>query len=219
MKTQLIAPLIGVVVSTLLSIWRMPGVRDGLFARIGKLPRPLQWLAPLCLSMAATAGEGFLGGKTGEELFYYAMGSGAEAGAFAIAAWHVAKRIYEFAKARPGATVIAAAVAIAAMAQGCSLESARQTRINSQLKAGTYAAQTRPEAECKALDSVHVYTAYGAELSLGVGTAAGVLAAADTSDPVRNTAVGVGIGAAVVAAGLGAWSASSGEAWTERCSQ
>jgi hypothetical protein len=219
MKTQLIAPLIGVIVSTLLSIWRMPGVRDGLFARIGKLPRPFQWLAPLALSVLVTAGEGFLAGKTGEDLFYYAMGSGAEAGAFAVAAWHVAKRLYEFVKARPGAAIVATATAIAAMAQGCSLEAARQTRVNSQLKAGTYSAQTRPERECKALDSVHVYTAYGAELSLGIGTAAGVLAAADTSDDVRKVAIGTGIGAAVVAAGLGAWSSSAGKDWTERCSQ
>lgn len=102
---------------------------------------------------------------------------------------------------------------------GCSLEAARQARINSQLKAGTYSAQTRPEAECKMLDDVHVYTAYGTELSLGVGTAAGILAAADTSREVRNVAIGTGIGAAVVAGGLGAWSASSGKTWTETCSQ
>ncbi len=113
--------------------------------------------------------------------------------------------------------LLVASIGIAA--QGCSLEAARQARINSQLKAGTYSAQTRPDAECKALDSVHIYTAYGAELSLGVGTAAGVLAAADTSDDVRKVAIGTGIGAGVVAAGLGAWSASSGKAWTEQCSQ
>jgi hypothetical protein len=105
------------------------------------------------------------------------------------------------------------------LSSGCSLEAARQTRINSQVKSGIYSAQTRPERECKVLDSVHVYTAYGAELSLGVGTAAGVLAAADTSADVSNAAIGTGIGAAVVAAGLGAWSASSGKVWAEQCSQ
>lgn len=117
------------------------------------------------------------------------------------------------------ARIIRTSIVFLLILPGCSLEAARQARINSQLRAGTYTAQTRTEAECKALDNVHVYTAYGAELSLGVGTAAGVLAAADTSKEVRQVAIGTGIGAGVVAAGLGAWSASSGKAWTEQCSQ
>jgi hypothetical protein len=105
--------------------------------------------------------------------------------------------------------------------QGCSLEAARQSRINSALKASASGAPVaaRPAAECKALDNVHVYTMYGAEVSLGVGTAAGVLAAADTSTKVENAAIGTGIGAAAVAAGLAYWSQKSGAVWTERCGQ
>lgn len=119
------------------------------------------------------------------------------------------------------ALLLIGSLAASAVQSGCSLEAARQARVNSQLRAGTYSApaQARPDAECKALDNVHVYTAYGAEVSLGVGTAAGVLAAADTSTKVENAAIGTGIGAAVVAAGLGYWSQKSGAIWTEQCSQ
>lgn len=105
--------------------------------------------------------------------------------------------------------------------QSCSLEAARQARINSQLKAGMYGAPVtaRPAAECKALDDIHVYTAYGAEVSLGVGVGAGALAAANTSQDIENAAVATGIGAVAVAGTLAYWSQKSGAQWTERCGQ
>lgn len=114
MKEQLVTPLIGIIVTSLLSVWKTPGIREGVFSWIGKLPRTMQWLAPLLLAMLTTAGEGFLGGKTGQDLFYYAMGSGAEAGAFAIATWHVVKRLIELVKSKPVAPALILLGALAA---------------------------------------------------------------------------------------------------------
>lgn len=122
MKVQLVTPLIGIIVTALLSVWKTPGIREGVFSWIGKLPRVIQWLAPLTISMLATAGEGFLNGKSGEDLFYFAMGNGAEAGAWAIATWHVAKRIYEFVKGSPAtqAFILLGALAAGGTQVGCN---------------------------------------------------------------------------------------------------
>lgn len=92
MTDQLATPLIGIIVTALLSLFSLDAVKKGLGDLFGKLPKQTQWLPPLLLAMAGTAGEGFLSGKTGEDLFYYAAGSGAEAGALAIAFWHIIKR-------------------------------------------------------------------------------------------------------------------------------
>lgn len=120
----------------------------------------------------------------------------------------------------PGpAVALLFAVGLALIQQGCSLETARQARINSQLqaeKSGRLMAPTRPEAECKRLDDVHVYTLYGAEVSLGVGVTAGSVAAA-TSGDTQKIATSVGIGTAAVAAGLAYWSNSAAARWAERC--
>jgi hypothetical protein len=52
---QLAAPIIGIIITSLLALWRTPAIRDGVFAKFAELQRALQWLAPLCLSMLASA--------------------------------------------------------------------------------------------------------------------------------------------------------------------
>lgn len=107
--------------------------------------------------------------------------------------------------------------ALLSFANGCSLEAARQARLNTARGAAPVTA--RPAAECRRLDDVHVYTAYGAEFSLGVGVGAGALVAADTSQKVEDIAIGTGIGAATAAAVLGSWSQKSAAQWAKECSQ
>jgi hypothetical protein len=77
---------------------------------------------------------------------------------------------------------------------------------------------TRPESECKTLDDIHVYTGYGADVALSVGTGAGVLATATTGQ-MRTVGIDVGIGAAVAAATLVSLSQKYAGDWTEQCSQ
>lgn len=115
---------------------------------------------------------------------------------------------------------IVALVILFLTVHGCSLEKSRQLRVNSQLQAQAKGIplQVRPEAECRRLDDVHVYTMYGAEVSLGVGIGAGSLAAASAGS-TRDVATGVGIGAAAVAGTLAYWSQKSGSIWAEQCSQ
>jgi hypothetical protein len=77
---------------------------------------------------------------------------------------------------------------------------------------------TRPASECKTLDDIHVYTGYGADFALSVGTGAGVLAAATKGD-IQKAGIGIGIGAAVAAATLVSLSQKYAGDWTEQCSQ
>lgn len=139
--------------------------------------------------------------------------------------WKVVASIQNLVRSKAGlppiapTAVVLLAVGLGLAQQGCSLEAARQARVNSQLqaeKSGRLMAPTRPEAECKRLDDVHVYTLYGAELSLGVGVTAGSVAAA-TSGDTQKVATSVGIGTAAVAAGLAYWSNSAAARWAERC--
>lgn len=130
MNDSLLKPMIGMLITTILGIWRIPAIRDRAFAWVAKLPRVVQWVAPVSFAMVVAFGEGFLGGKSGEDLFYFAMGSGAEVGAFAIAFWHIYKRIRdELAKkmGRSAGVQTAKAVAkfglvvfLAALSSGCS---------------------------------------------------------------------------------------------------
>jgi hypothetical protein len=100
---------------------------------------------------------------------------------------------------------------------GCvaSLETARASRSPKPVAA---TALLRPESECRTLDDIHMYSAYGAEFALGIGTGAGVLAAA-TEGKMQTVGIDVGIGAAVTAATLGYLSQSYGATWTKECSQ
>jgi hypothetical protein len=102
------------------------------------------------------------------------------------------------------------------LSSACSLEQSRFARINSQ---STFAAAPpRPEADCRALDAVHVWGDWSAGASAAVGTGAGVVAAS-TSGDTRDAALATGIAAGAVTATLVAVAAKSESLWTERCSQ
>lgn len=104
--------------------------------------------------------------------------------------------------------------------QGCSLESARSARINSQLKAGVAASPSkgRSESECHFLDTVHVWGDWGAGTTAAIGTGAGVIVASTHGD-TQNAAVITGIAAGAVTATLVAVASKSEATWTEHCAQ
>lgn len=104
MNQQLLTPLIATAVTVLLKLWNTPIIRDKAFAFIPKLPRAVQWIAPLTLGILAAAGQGFLDGKRYEELVVFATSNGTEIGALAIAIWHVGKRIVT--ESKPVATAL-----------------------------------------------------------------------------------------------------------------
>lgn len=106
---------------------------------------------------------------------------------------------------------------LAPLLSGCvaSLETARSVRNVRTLQVD---ATARP-AECKTLDSIHVWSGGGAEMSIGVGVGAGILAASAKSEAWQDRGIAIGLGAAVAAGTLGYWSQWSGKTWTERCSQ
>lgn len=93
MSNEALMPLLATVITLLIKLWNTETIRTKIFAFVPKLPRAIQWIAPLLLSMAVAGGQGFLDGKTGFDLFSFAMGNGAEIGAMAIAIWHVGKRV------------------------------------------------------------------------------------------------------------------------------
>jgi hypothetical protein len=93
MNQQALTPIIAVFVILSLQLWKTPSVRVKVFAFVPKLPRSVQWIAPLLISTASAAGEGYLGGITGADLFEFAMSNGAEIASLSIAIWHVSKRI------------------------------------------------------------------------------------------------------------------------------
>lgn len=93
MNQQLLTPLIATAVTVLLKLWNTPIIRDKAFSFIPRLPKAVQWIAPLTLGILAAAGQGFLEGKRYEELVVFATSNGAEIGALAIAIWHVGKRV------------------------------------------------------------------------------------------------------------------------------
>ena len=102
----------------------------------------------------------------------------------------------------------------------CSHEAARSRRIATQHDGGRMAvpAPARPDAECRTLDTIHVYGDWSAGVMGAVGTGAGIVASS-TDDGARKAAIWTGVGAAAVAAvavGIAEQSASS---WTERCGQ
>jgi hypothetical protein len=85
--------ILTVMITLLLRIWNIPVIRDRVFGWVGKLPRALQWVAPIVLAMLAATGQGWIEGVRGEALLLMALVNGGEIGAMAIGLWHTAKRL------------------------------------------------------------------------------------------------------------------------------
>jgi hypothetical protein len=117
MDQQITTPILAASITTLIKLWNTAVIRDKIFSFVPKLPRALQWIAPLLLGMTAAGGQGFLDGKTGTDLFVFAAASGAEIGALSIAIWHVGKRVFEQTKTATTALVLVLALGYAT--QGC----------------------------------------------------------------------------------------------------
>jgi len=84
---------VAMLVTAVLSAWRLPTVRDQVFAWIPRLPVRVQWAAPLCIAMLAAAGQGYLDGARGEALLLFALAQGGQIGVEAIGFWHFYKRV------------------------------------------------------------------------------------------------------------------------------
>jgi hypothetical protein len=111
-------------------------------------------------------------------------------------------------------------IACVGLVQGCSLEAARNQRLNTQYAAGSTPSKpvtARPESECKLFDFVHVYGNWSAGVSSAVGAGAGIYAASSEGS-AKDTAVAIGLGAAATSAVLLGVAAVSGGTWEEQCS-
>jgi len=85
--------LLTVTITWLLRLWKTDFIRNKVFAKIGCLPRPLQWIAPVVLGLLAAGGQGFVSGLRGTELIETTLQSGGELGLMAIGLWHAVKRL------------------------------------------------------------------------------------------------------------------------------
>jgi hypothetical protein len=85
--------IITVAITLLLRLWNIPVVRDRVFGWVKKLPRSMQFVAPVVLAMVAAACQGWIDGLRGSVLFERALADGGQIGAMAIGLWHTAKRL------------------------------------------------------------------------------------------------------------------------------
>lgn len=124
----------------------------------------------------------------------------------------------------PTTGTVLALVAFGAMqlCQGCSLEAARNRRVESQLKARgamMAAAPARSQStdqQCKAWDSIHIWGDWSGGIAGGLGATATGLALA-TEDKTRTalTTTGLVLGAASTAAFV--FADQSAASWAENC--
>lgn len=109
-------------------------------------------------------------------------------------------------------------VAMTLVLASCSLESARQRRIEMIPPDMRKSTSTRRVSQCEAWDAIHVWGDWTAGVSAGVGTAAAGLAS-QTDGKTADVATGVAVGAGVVSVTALAFATQSEQSWTERCSQ
>jgi hypothetical protein len=103
------------------------------------------------------------------------------------------------------------------IATSCSLEAARQRRINSA-PTEARSAVPRQVTQCEAWDTFHVWGDWTAGVSAGVGTVAAGLAS-QTEGKTADVATGVVIGAGIVSAGALVFATQSEKSWAEKCGQ
>lgn len=113
---------------------------------------------------------------------------------------------------------LAVMMLVAFISTACSLEAARQRRIEMVPPDMRQSAPTRQVSQCEAWDTIHVWGDWTAGVSAGVGTAAAGLAS-QTDGKTSDVATGVAVGAGVVSVTALAFATQSEQSWTERCSQ
>jgi len=74
-------------------MYRTAAVQAWVGARLPKLPRRAQYVAPLALASLAACGQGFLDGLRGQALIEFALAQAGQIGAMAIGIWHIGKRV------------------------------------------------------------------------------------------------------------------------------
>jgi hypothetical protein len=198
-------PSIALLITTLLAIWRIPAIREGALSFVPKMPRPLQFLPPLVLAMAAASGQGFLDGLRGEELLEATLLAGGQIGAESIAIWHTGKRIWALVKASPQTTTIVVLMGLASSTQACagSFETAR-LRSPQVAQTQTVGASATSRLRCESLDDRQMW---GSTAAIVFASASGVsgLSTVKVDDEDRNWRYGIAT-SAVLAAALAAGS-------------
>lgn len=102
----------------------------------------------------------------------------------------------------------------------CSLETARQTRLNSPANASRSAPlQARPESECRVWDGVHVWGDWTAGGLSAVAAGAGTIAAASDPGKTKDAMLATGVVTAALSAVALGVASKSAATWTEQCSQ
>ena len=111
---------IAAITTTLIAIWRMPPVRDGIGRRVKALPAWAQPIPPLVIAALVALGEAYQSGLRGDALLSAVIANGGEAGVLAVGIWHVAKRWF-----RKPAALAMLTVALLPAVIGCSQRIAR----------------------------------------------------------------------------------------------
>jgi hypothetical protein len=81
------------LITLALYAYRTAAVQAWIGAKSPKLPKRLQWVAPIALGCAATACQGYLDGLRGRVLLEHVLAQAGQAGTMAIGFWHTYKRI------------------------------------------------------------------------------------------------------------------------------
>lgn len=98
----LIPPLITIV----LALWSTPTFRDGILAKVAKLPQWAQPIPPIVLALASAFAQGWQSDVRGEALFEFTLQNGGQFGLVAIGIWHTWKRVSPLLKKTPPAALV-----------------------------------------------------------------------------------------------------------------
>ncbi len=102
----------------------------------------------------------------------------------------------------------------------CSLETARQARLNSPANALRSAPlQARPESECRVWDGVHVWGDWTAGGLSAVAAGAGTISVASDPGKTKDAMLATGIVTAALSAVALGVASKSAATWTEQCGQ
>jgi hypothetical protein len=80
-------------ITAIIRLWNIEVIRNGIFAKIAKLPRYAQWVAPVAIGVLIAGGQAFIDGTRHVALLEAALKGGGELGLLAIGLWHTYKRV------------------------------------------------------------------------------------------------------------------------------
>ena len=98
--------ILATLVTVILAIWRTPTLREGVLARVPRLPKWAQPLVPIALGVIVATAEGYASGLRGAALATRAAEAAGEVGLVAIGLWHAGKRIWPVVRKVPPAAAL-----------------------------------------------------------------------------------------------------------------